>query len=87
LIFVFRTFEIEEICDSIAKKLTKKLCCGSGILSQIPDPEFYPFRIPDLGSQIPDPKTARKDRGEKKICCQTFLCSHKCHKMENYFIF
>jgi hypothetical protein len=26
----------------------------------IPDPDFYP-------SQIPDPKTAMKDRGEKKF--------------------
>jgi hypothetical protein len=33
-------------------------CCGSGIF--IPDPDFYPTRIPD-------PKTATKDRGEKKF--------------------
>ncbi len=25
-------------------------CCGSGIF--IPDPDFYPSRIPDLGSRI-----------------------------------
>ncbi len=30
----------------------------------IPDPRS---RIPDLGSRIPDPKTAAKERGEKKI--------------------
>jgi hypothetical protein len=36
-----------------------------GCLSRIPDPDFYPSRIPDLGSRIPDPKTATKDRGEK----------------------
>jgi hypothetical protein len=30
----------------------------------IPDPDFYPSRIPDLGSRIPDPKTATKERGE-----------------------
>ncbi len=48
-----------------------------GCLSRILDPDFYPSRIPDLGSQIPDPKTATKERGEKKIRCQTFLCSHK----------
>jgi hypothetical protein len=23
----------------------------------------------------------------KKICCHTFLCSHKFHKIENYFSF
>jgi hypothetical protein len=35
-------------------------------LSRIPDPDFYPSRIPDPGSRIPDPKTGRKERGEKK---------------------
>jgi hypothetical protein len=35
---------------------------------------------------IPDPKTATKERGEK-IFCHTFLCSHKCHKIEHYFSF
>jgi hypothetical protein len=44
-------------------------------------------RIPDPGSRIPDPKTATKERGEKKISCHTFLCSHKFHKIVNYFIF
>jgi hypothetical protein len=42
--------------------------------SRIPDTDFYPSRIPDpgsripdLGSRIPDPKTATKERGEKKL--------------------
>ncbi len=35
--------------------------------SRIPDPDFYPSRIPDLGSRIPNPKTATKERGEKKL--------------------
>jgi hypothetical protein len=52
-------------------------CCGSGMF--IPDPDFYP-------SRIPDPKTATKERGKKKIC-YTFFCSHKFHKIEYYFIF
>jgi hypothetical protein len=39
-----------------------------------PDPDFYP-------SRISDPKTATK------ICCYTFFCSHKIHKIVNYFIF
>jgi hypothetical protein len=38
-----------------------------GCLSRIPDPDFYPSRIPDLRSRIPDPKTATKERGEKKF--------------------
>jgi hypothetical protein len=33
------------------------------------------------GSRIPDPKTGTKERGEKKIFCQTFFCSHKFPKM------
>ncbi len=42
-------------------------CCGFGMF--IPDPGswFYPSRIPDPGSRIPDPKTATKERGEKKL--------------------
>ncbi len=56
---------------------TFKQCCGSGMF--IPDPDFYP-------SRIPDPKTATK--GVKKFFCQTILCSHKkFHKTEYYFIF
>jgi hypothetical protein len=33
----------------------------------IPDPDFYP-------SRIPDPKTATKERGEKKFVVIPFLC-------------
>ena len=40
-------------------------CGGSKMF--IPDPDFYPSRIPDLGSRIPEPKTATKERGEKKF--------------------
>jgi hypothetical protein len=36
-----------------------------GCLSRIPDPDFYP-------SRIPDPKTATKERGEKKFVVITF---------------
>jgi hypothetical protein len=35
-----------------------------GCLSRIPDPDFYPTRIPDLRSQI---QTAIKERSEKKL--------------------
>ncbi len=52
-------------------------CCGSWMF--IPDPNFYPSRVPDLGSRIsdpgsriPGPKTAAQERGEK-ICCHTFF--------------
>ncbi len=50
---------------------TYSQCCGSGMF--IPDPDFYPFRIPD-------PKTATKERGEKKISCHS-------HKLKNWKLF
>ncbi len=50
-------------------------CCGSGMF--IPDPDFYPSRI----------QKQQQERGVKKICCYTFLCSHKFHKIDNYFSF
>jgi hypothetical protein len=45
---------------------TKKIyhprqCCGSGI------------NIPDPGIRIPDPKTATKERGEKKFVVKPFF--------------
>jgi hypothetical protein len=42
----------------------KMQCGGSGMF--IPDPDFYP-------SRIPDPKTATKERGEKKIVVIPFF--------------
>jgi hypothetical protein len=44
---------------------------------------FAPLRI-----LLPDPKTATKDRGEKKIVVPLpFFCSLKFHKIQYYFIF
>jgi hypothetical protein len=48
---------------------------------------FSSVADPGCLSRIPDPKTATKDRGEKKFFCQTIFCSHKFHKTEYYFIF
>ncbi len=48
-------------------------------LSRIPDPHFYP-------SRIPDPKTATKERGGKKIFSY-FFCCNKFHKIEYFFYF
>ncbi len=50
--------------------------------SRIPDPDFYPPRISDPGSQ-----NSNKREGWKKICCHSFLFSHKFHKIEHYFSF
>ena len=55
-------------------------CCGSGMF--IPDPDFYPSRIPDLGSRIPDPKTATKERGEKKLEVKPFYVATNLTKLE-----
>jgi hypothetical protein len=48
-----------------------------------PDPDFYPSRIPDLGSRIPDlgsripdPKTATKERGEKIVVIPFYLATN-----------
>jgi hypothetical protein len=35
-----------------------------GYLSRIPDPDFYPSRIPDLGSRIPDPGSKNSNKRE-----------------------
>jgi hypothetical protein len=47
-----------------------------GCLSLIPDSDFYP-------SRIPDPTTAAKE----VFLLSYLFCSHKFHKIENYFIF
>jgi hypothetical protein len=44
-------------------------------------------QIQDLGSLIPDPKTATKERGEKKFVVITFYVATKFHKIANYFSF
>jgi hypothetical protein len=53
-----------------------------GCLSRIPDPDFYPSRIPDPGSRIPDPKTATKERGEKKFFVITFYVATNFTKLQ-----
>jgi hypothetical protein len=61
-------------------QFAKTSVADPGCLSRIPDPDFYP-------SRIPDPKTATKERGENFFFFHTFLCSHKFHKIVNYFSF
>ena len=43
--------------------------------------------IPDLGFRIPDPKTATKERGEKKLDVKPFYVATKFNKIVNYFSF
>jgi hypothetical protein len=46
--------------------------CGSGMF--IPDPDFCP-------SRIPDPKTATKERTEKKFVAHPFFVAKKITKL------
>jgi len=58
-----------------------------GCLSRIPDPDFDPYLILDLGSRIPDQKTAMRDIcEEKKILSYLFFRVINFTKL-NYFIF
>jgi hypothetical protein len=52
-------FFSSRIPDPGVKKAPDPLA-DPGCLSRIPDPDFYP-------SRIPDPKTATKERGEKRF--------------------
>jgi hypothetical protein len=69
---------------SEVKLISQCSVADPGCLSRIPDPDFYPSRIPDLGSRI---QKQQQKREVKKIRCQTFLCSHKFNKIVNYFSF
>jgi hypothetical protein len=53
-----------------------------GCLSRIPDPDFYPSRIPDPGSRIPDLKTATRERGEKKLVVIPFYVATNFSKLK-----
>jgi hypothetical protein len=46
-----------------------------GCLSRIPDPDFYP-------SRIPDPKTSTKERGERKFVVITFYVATNFTKLQ-----
>ena len=50
-------------------------CCGSGMF--IPDPGSRILIFTHPGSRIPDPKTATKERGEKKLVVITFYVATK----------
>jgi hypothetical protein len=53
----------------------------------IPDPDFYPFRIPDSGSRIQDPKTATKERSEQKIVVKPFFVATNFTKLKIILFF
>ncbi len=85
---VYSTVRILRILSVILQRILEEKnlflmqCCGSGMF--IPDPGSWFLPIPDLGSRI---QKRHQKRGVKQICCHIFYCGHKCHKIENYFIF
>jgi hypothetical protein len=43
----------------------------------IPDPDFYPSQIPDLGSRIQDPGSKNSNkRGEKKFLSNLYVATN-----------
>jgi hypothetical protein len=50
----------------------------------IPDPDFYSFWIPDLGSQI---QKQQQKRGVKKICCHTLFVATNFTKLQIILFF
>ncbi len=54
-----------------------------GCISGIPDPDFFPTRIADLGSRVQQ----QEKTGGEKISSLTFFCSNEFHKIEHYFNF
>ncbi len=52
--------------------------------------KIWAFFVPGswfLPNPDPESKNSNKREGWKQICCHTFICSHKFHKIVNYFIF
>jgi hypothetical protein len=71
-----------QISNSPIHLCVKISVADPGCLSWIPDPDFYPSRIPDPRSQI---QKQQQKRGLKTNF--TIFCSNKFHKIQNYFIF
>jgi hypothetical protein len=76
--------------DRVGSASVCQIRIGIGIQGSVRIRDVYP------GSRILifthpgslDPKTASKEGGEKKlVVIPGFYCSHKFHKIENYFIF
>ena len=81
---MIRKFSMLSLPFCVTIKVPVPSVADPGCLSRIPDPDFYPSRIPDLGSKN---STVPKEKDEKNFCYHTFFCSHKFHKIEYYVIF
>jgi hypothetical protein len=69
---------IGSLCGASASAIQTQVVSSvadPGCLSRIPDPDFYP-------SRIPNPKTATEERGEKKIVVITFYVATNFTKLQ-----
>jgi hypothetical protein len=71
LLNTFRDPEAMKICGISRVQIERPnySVADPGCLPRIPDPDFYPSRIPDLGPRI---QKQQQKRGVKKICSHTF---------------
>jgi hypothetical protein len=53
----------------------------------IPDPDFYPSRIPDTRSQISDPGSNNSTKKGEYFCCPTISVAKNIIKLQINFIF
>jgi hypothetical protein len=68
------TFNDDEVWVS-----TESSVADPGCLSWIPDPDFYPFRIPDLGSRS---KNSNKREGENNSVVKPFFVATNFTKLK-----
>jgi hypothetical protein len=72
--------------ETLLGTISEFLFCIAGLVRApssrvaVADPGCLSRILIFVHSGFPDPETATKERGEK-ICCLTFFCSYKYHKM------
>jgi hypothetical protein len=64
------------------KPSLKSSVADPGCLSRIPDPDFYPSRIPDLGSRIQNIKQQEKTGVKKNLFFITFYVATNFTKLQ-----
>ena len=80
---MIRKFSMLSLPFCVTIKVPVPSVADPGCLSRIPDPDFYPSRIPDLGSRI---QKQQQKTGVKKFFCQTNFVATNFTKL-NIFTF
>ncbi len=85
-LLISNKFCIEGVLLAKHKNEEEKLCTKQNmqLLLSCSAWQFPSVADPGCLSRI---QKQQQKRGVKKICCQTFFCTHKFHEIENYFIF